>query len=113
MKPSTQDAVLSWQVDALMVQEAKADAQALCGLKKGARCRGWPLAPGKPLQRTQAVQEDGRTRSVIPCGGAISLSRAHAQAEPFEQLSEDEVLLWDSKRFSSQFHFLLVRGIKY
>ena len=52
------------------------------GVQKAARARGWHLAPGKPLQRMQAVQEDGRSRSVIPCGGAISLSRAHAQAEP-------------------------------
>ena len=101
VKPSTQDAILGWQADVLLVQDPRADQQALIGLSKAARVKGWHLAPGKPLSRVLAEQEDGRLRSIIPCGGALGLSRKHIQAEPLEQLSEDELILWDSTRFAS------------
>ena len=104
VKPPTQDAILGWQPDVLLAQEPRADQQALVGLSKAARARGWHLAPGKPSSRVLAEQDDGRLRSIIPCGGALGLSRKHVQAEALEQLSEDEMLLWDSTRFASLAH---------
>ena len=104
VKPSTQEEVLSWRVDAQAIQEAKADQQALVNLGVAAALQGWHLTAGKPLQRQLVEQEDGRRRSTTPWGGAVCLSCKHVQAEPLTQLEEDELLLWDSKRFASIAH---------
>ena len=104
VKPSTQDALLGWQADVLLVQEPRADQQALIGLGKAARAKGWHLALGKPFFPVLAEQEDGRLRSIIPCGGALGLSRKQIQADPLAQLSEDELIIWDSTRFASLAH---------